>query len=371
MGIKNGPKSGAVSPGLFGECRKEVCNGDEIMIIDSEKVHPDAWRNLLKSSGNATIYHTPEWKKFLETTFRYTPRYLFAQNDSGELTGMLPLFQIKGIMGGSRLCSTPFAHDCGPLGQPEVCGELVHAALDLCSTFRLKNLEIRGNGFPGLLTEVNNFSTYILPLSQNIPDVWKRLDKGSTRWAITKATKSNVSVGSTRNSEDLKEFYELNCLTKKELGVPCHPLKFFKNLFATFGDSVSLYVAQHNTRIIGGGIMLRFKDTVLYGYGGAHPGCLKVNPYNAFIWKSIEDACNAGYTYFDFGRTSYDNTGLIQFKKKWGTVEKKLYYYYQNYSGSTALDRTSLFCKTANLGLRKMPMPLYKSVSQKLFAGIG
>ena len=341
------------------------------MITDSGKIRPDAWRHLLESEGNATIYHTPEWKNFLEATFPYTPRYLFSQNDAGELTGLLPLFQIEGMMGGSRLSSTPFAHDCGPIGQKKVCDELVHAALDLCNELQLKNLEIRGNGFEGKFNEVNNFSTYILPLSQNIPDVWKRLDKGSTRWAITKATKSNVTVESTRNTEDLREFYELNCLTKKELGVPCHPLKFFKNLFTIFGDNAVLYVARHDTRIIGGGVMLRFKDAVLYGYGGADPKCRNFNPYNAFIWRSIEDACNAGYKIFNFGRTSYDNTGLIQFKKKWGTVEKKLYYCYKNHPGSSSIDRTSFLCKMANLGLHMMPLPLYKSVSEKIFPGLG
>jgi hypothetical protein len=344
------------------------------MITDSGKIHPDAWRDLLESESNATIYHTPEWKNFLEATFRYTPRYLFAQDDSGELTGLLPLFQIKSIIGGSRLCSTPFAHDCGPIGQKKVCDELVHAALDLCSKFQLKNLEIRGNGFPGHLNEVNNFSTFVLPLSQNIPDVWKRLDKGSVRWAVTKAKKSNVSVVSTRNTDDLKEFYELNYLTKKELGVPCHPLKFFENLFTTLGDNVILYVARHDKGIIGGGIMLRFKGAVLYGYGAANPNCLNFHPYDAFIWQSIEDACNAGYKTFDFGRTSYENTGLIRFKRKWGAVEKKLYYCYRNHSGQSAssnIDRTSFLFKMANQGFRMMPMPLYKSVSEKIFAGLG
>jgi len=43
-----------------------------------------------------------------------------------------------------------------------------------------------------------------------------------------KSGKLGVSVASSTDIEDLKEFYELNCITKQSLGVPCHPWEFFK-----------------------------------------------------------------------------------------------------------------------------------------------
>ncbi|MGA2913396.1 MAG: GNAT family N-acetyltransferase [Methanoregula sp.] len=342
------------------------------MIKDSREIRLDDWIQLLESSNDATMYHTPEWKNFLQSTFHYKPRYLFAQNDSGKLTGMLPLFHVDGNIGGSRLCSTPFAHDCGPIGKKEVRDELIYAAIDLCKKLQLKNLEIRDSVLSGQLHEVNNFSTFILPLSKNIPDVWKRLDKGSIRWAITKSKKSNVSVDITNDTDNLKQFYELNCITKKGLGVPCHPWNFFENLFINFGERVSLYSANYDSQIIGGGIMIRFKDSVLYGYGAADPQFLKLHPYNAFIWKSIEDACIDGCKNFDFGRTSYENYGLIQFKKKWGAVEKKLYYnYYQRQPGFSNVNRNSFFYSIANRCFRMMPMQVYKSISEKIFGSLG
>ena len=342
------------------------------MILDSEKIRSDQWIHLLESSNDATMYHTPEWKNFLQSTFHYKPRYLFAQNDSGTLTGMLPLFQVDGTIGGSRLCSTPFAHDCGPIGTKEVRDELICAAIDLGKELQLKNLEIRDTVLSEHLNGVNNFSTFILPLSKNIPDVWKRLDKGSIRWAITKSKKSNVSVDITNDTESLKQFYELNCITKKELGVPCHPWNFFENLFTNFGENVSLYSARYDSQIIGGGIMTRFKDSVLYGYGAADPHYLKMHPYNAFIWKSIEDACISGGKNFDFGRTSYENTGLIQFKKKWGTVEKKLTYsYYPRQPGLSGMHRNSFLYRIANRCFQMMPMQVYKSISGKIFGSLG
>jgi len=70
---------------------------------------------------------------------------------------------------------------------------------------------------------------------------------------------------------------------------------------------------KYNGEIIGGGVMVFFKDTVIYGYGASNPNYLNLQPYNAFIWKSIEDACINGYNYYDFGRTSYSRYRINRF----------------------------------------------------------
>ena len=196
--------------------------------------------------------------------------------------------------------------------------------------------------------------------------------KKSARWATTKSKSIGVQVSSTNNVEDLKEFYEINALTKRDLGVPCHPWKFFKNMFELLDKYVTLYVAKYDNEIIAGGIIESFKDSVLYGYGAAHPDYLKFHPYNAFIWKSIEDACVNGYAYFDFGRTSYDNKGLIDFKKRWGTTEKKLYYsYYPTNPEKLTENRESLKYKYGTKVIHKMPILAYKKFSDSIFQHFG
>lgn len=342
------------------------------MITITTKVTENKWKEFLESADSATIYHTPEWKEILEKSFGYKPCYLFAKTESDEIVGMLPLFYIKSKLTGNRLCSVPFSHICGPIGDETAVNLLINEGVSLYKNLKAEYLEIRDycdfNGFQSQ----NAFSTYILELSSNIEEVWRKLDKGSVRWAIKKSQKSGVSVGVTRNIEDLKEFYELNCMTKKEIGVPGHPWKFFKNLFTLLSDYVSIYVAKYNDETIAGGLIEYFKNTVSYGYSAADPGYLKLHPYNAFIWKSIEDACSNGYKYYDFGRTSYDNVGLINFKKRWGTVEKKLYYScYPKNPESLTENRDNLKYKLGTKVIRKMPMPVYKKFSDAVFGSFG
>lgn len=330
------------------------------------------WRRYLDGCSEATLYHTPEWKIFLEETFGYKPHYLFATDESGQMIGMLPLFQVKSRLTGNRLCSVPFSHECGCLGNSVACPALIDEAVALKDRYHIAKIEIRGAVENSMFQGKSAFCTHVIELSPNPEETWKQLDKGSVRWAIKKAEKLGVSVTSSANIEDLKEFYELNCITKQSLGVPCHPWEFFKNLFSVLDGYVQMYLSRYEGNIIAGGVMECYKGQVLYGYGAADPAHLDLHPYNAFIWKSIEDACVNGCWTYDFGRTSYDNVGLIQFKKKWGTQERKLCYSSYPASGrSIVTDRDSTLYRLGNSVIRVMPMPAYKVFSTSVFSHFG
>ena len=342
------------------------------MIEVTTSVNEKNWKSFLNSCDDASIYHTPEWKLFLEKTFGYESHYLFVKDENDNITGMLPLFFIKSKLTGNRLCSVPFSHICGSVHSNDSKDLLITEGMNFFSKLNAKYFEIRdivdSNGFHSQ----NSFSTYILKLSPHVDKTWHKLDKKSARWATKKSKKMGVQVDSTKNIDDLRIFYELNCITKKNIGVPCHPWKFFKNMFNLLNEYVSLYTVKYNNEIIAGGIFEYFNDTVLYGYGAADPDHLNLHPYNAFVWKSIEDACTNDFNYFDFGRTSYDNEGLINFKKKWGTVEKKLYYsYYPKNPESLTENRENFKYKYGIKAIQKMPIPIYKKFSDVVFGHFG
>jgi predicted N-acyltransferase len=342
------------------------------MIEIVQQVPENEWKQYLERCSDATLYHTPEWKIFLEKTFGYKPCYLFATDESGQLMGMLPLFEVKSRLTGKRLCSVPFSHECGCLGDGTACNVLIDEAVALIGTHHVEKIEIRSAVAHPQFQEQNAFCAHVLELSQDPEETWKQLDKSSVRWAVRKSGKFGVSVVSSTNTEDLKKFYELNCITKQNLGVPCHPWMFFKNLFSLLDGHVRLYLSRYEGTIIAGGVMEYYKDQVLYGYGAADPDHLNVHPYNAFIWKSIEDACVDECRTYDFGRTSHDNIGLIQFKKKWGTQERELCYSSYPASGkSVVTERDSVIYRLGNSVIRAMPISAYKAFSTSVFGHFG
>jgi hypothetical protein len=131
--------------------RNTMCRKETGMIKIVNEVEEDEWKKFLYSCDATSIYHTPKWKKFLEETFNYKPYYLSAEDESGEIVGLLPLFHVKSKLTGNRLCSVPFSHICGPVGNEEAFKSLIKEEINLYNDLNADYLEIRDhidfNGF--------------------------------------------------------------------------------------------------------------------------------------------------------------------------------------------------------------------------------
>ncbi len=342
------------------------------MITIVRSIREEEWMRFLGGCDRATIYYTPGWKRFLDTVFPYKSHYLFAQDDTGEVVGVLPLFEVRSRLMGNRLTSAPFAHLCGPVGTGEAVFTLLGEAISLSERLSVDFLQINDLVGEPRFQRQNTFCSHILKLSPRIDLQWRRLDKGSVRWAIKKARRSGVTVDTSTSTADIRRFYELNCLTKKKLGVPAHSWDFFSNLFAALKENAILYRALYEGDMIAGGIMVRYNGTVLYAYGAASPDHLPVSPYNAFLWRSIEDACASGYRLFDFGRTAKTDSGLMHFKKRWGAIEQPLSYSFYPFVPRNALrDRAGITRRAMSKLIRHMPDGMYRWFSRGILKEVG
>jgi hypothetical protein len=309
----------------------------------------------------------------LEQTFGYEPYYCFVLNENGKIIGLLPLFRVESKLTGNRLCSAPFSHICGYIGEKDAFNAVISKVYSFYRYLKLDYMEIREAINEGDFQVKSTFFTYILELSPRPEVVWNKLKQNAKR-NITKASKMGVRAELSSSIDSLRKFYELNCFNKKMLGVPGHPWKFFENLFHLLNKYIHLYISKQDGEIIGGGMMITFKDTVLYAYGASNPDYLKYYPYYAFIWKCIEDICQREYLYLDFGRVDGNNKGLIDFKKKWGTIEKPLYYsFYPKGSENLSIGqkRNSFKYRLASKVMGGMPMVIYKRLSDISFRHLG
>jgi len=335
-----------------------------------QNIPTDEWRRFLEDCRNATLFHSPEWRTFLERTFGYTSHSLFARDPCGQVTGMMPLFEVKSRITGNRLVSVPFAHECSPLGPLKDRIDLVAAAMDVHERLDTRSLELRtGVAHPAFIS-YNQFSTFILPLSTE-EDAWGSIHRSAKRYIKKSLEKVNVTESNTE--ADAAAFYQINCLNKRRKGVPAHPEVFFKNLTALFPEAVHIYLAWLDHEPIGGVITLDSgRCGVLYGYGASDPAYLDYSPLYASLWKSIEDACRRQRDAFDFGRVSSDNTGLISFKKRWGARERRLdYCYYPSNRPVLSGKRDTPAFRMASAVVRHMPLSAYKLVSDRVFRHFG
>ena len=293
------------------------------------EISAEEWQTYVKNHPNGLIYHLPEWKEVLEETFHHKPFYLFAKDEEGRLCGVLPLFQIKGALTGNRLVSLPLSYICGPIASSEaILAELVGTAQNLSNELKCRYLELRMTRPEALGLEANEyFSTYVLELSEP-QTVWKKLHQKGVRWAVGKARKDGVVIRMGNTPDCWKIFSYLNQQTKRNLGVPAHPFGFFKGIIQRLAKFTKLYLAEVEGKSVAGIVTFSFKDTVCYAYGASDARYLNYHPNDLLIWQAVEESCNQGYRYFDFGKTSPDNEGLVRFKKHWGTEPRTLYYYY-------------------------------------------
>lgn len=351
-------------------------------ITTKQETSFEEWESYVISHPSGTIYHLPQWKEALEKSFHYKPYYLSARDENDKLCGIFPLFQIKSWLTGNRLVSLPFSHICGPIADSDqVLVTLINEAKKLCHTLRCHYIEIRmrendkgaGTGIPrrevGLKVS-EHFSTHMLSLSQ--PDiVWKEPDP-SIRRAVRKARKDGVVIRKSDCAEGLRCFYKLNLKTKRKLGVPAHPFTFLFNIYEKLNGLATLYLAEFEGKVIAGIIMMEFKDTVVYAYGASDDNYLVHRPNNLLIWTAIEGACQQGYKFFDFGRTSSAEQGLAAFKKRWGAQERNLaYYYYPHIPSSMALNETGLKYRLATSLWKRLPLPLAHWGSNRVFKHLG
>jgi lipid II:glycine glycyltransferase (peptidoglycan interpeptide bridge formation enzyme) len=125
---------------------------------------------------------------------------------------------------------------------------------------------------------------------------------------------------------DVSLFYQLYFKTRKRLGLPSHPYKLFKNLFDVFSPEgrITLLFAEKEGKAVGGLIVFKYKDRVSSEYLASDIAFRHMNIDYFLYWNAIAMACREGYRVYDFGRTAFDNSSLLEFKRKWGTEELDL-----------------------------------------------
>jgi hypothetical protein len=83
------------------------------------------------------------------------------------------------------------------------------------------------------------------------------------------------------------------------------------------------------------------------------------------FWEAIQQATKENYQCFSWGRTSVDNTGLLEFKRRWATVEEDLptiVFPAQTANGAPT-NKTPSSMRFMNWALARSPGPVYRQLS--------
>ena len=238
--------------------------------------------------------------------------------------------------------------------------------------FKTPTIEFRYN-LPSSNTHLKKRSYYIhyLNLNKDPQDLFKGFRKKGVQYCIKKASKSEILVHRSTDLEALLTFYNLHLMTRKKLGVPTQPRKYFFNLWRDLIDRQLGFVilTNFNGKPVAGGIFLHFKKKLIYKYGATDPDYLNLYANHLLLWEVIKWGCENGFQVLDWGKTDRSNGGLRRFKLGWGTEEKTLVY---TYIGKLPSDYTTGWQhKVFENAIRKSPVWVGRLLGNLLYRHVG
>lgn len=350
---------------------KQYMTKPSLQILDP--MTREDWDDLLGSSHESSFFHSRAWASVLHDAYRFVPKY-FTAVEGSKLAALIPVFEASSFLTGIRGVSLPFTDYCQPITNGRVAlKELLQPVIEHGRKSGWKYLELRASD--AVLPEVtpsSQFYGHVLDLTAGEKKIHAKL-RSSTQRNIKKAVQEGVKVEFARTLQAIGEFYRLNCLTRREHGLPPQPFKFF----ACVHDHVIsrgkgfVALASHRGEVIAGCVYFHFGRNAIYKYGASDRRFQHLRANNLIMWEAIRQYGVEGYESFCFGRTETENPGLRQFKQGWGPQEGMITYYrYDLRKNAFSPDdrKVSEFHKAV---FRRMPIPLLRMAGNLLYRHMG
>lgn len=346
--------------------------------------YKEKWNSYLLNNPKSSFFHTLEWKNIIKDVYRFEPYYFLAVDDKDEVKGVLCSFFTKSIIFGKKIISTPFNFYNEPLfDNDEAASVLIRSVIDVGKEKGIKYVEFKSlSEFDSSLSSnfslVKNDHYWISGLElkptpdESVKSYAPRLTK-NLRTLKANASKSNINVRELSSVSDLEAFYDvLVRLYRDKHNMIPQPYSLFKSLHDLGDKKFKLLVCTVDGKVIGGMVLLFFKDRVVYAYGASNPEYARFSPSTLLVDHAIRLVSSLGFRFMDFGVTSPYQDGLLAFKSSFGALPKKLPFYYHLLSADKVpeLDYHTSF-KNLRKPFKFVPIPIIKKLSPIITRQLG
>jgi hypothetical protein len=315
------------------------------------------WDSFVDNEGGS-IYHYYDWKRIYEARGQEFIQ-LIIETDSSGLIGIFPIVKEKRRF--SSIIRSPDGASTGFLLKRELSGiernDIIRSLMKYvdsnyskgCSTFLLKeNLmfssiqndepttALIGNGFRARFDKSTRLPcNYILELKQPFEQcIWKGLWEHTLRRQINKLTKSNIVVIEDKDLKYRESFIDMVSANYKRHRNKLPQRDDIVRQLDIFRDKSKLFVALIKDQPVVSLLCFYSLSTCYLSLIGSY--VKETQNINKLCEKTaIEDACNKGYKFADFGATY--TPGEAFFKEYFKATPVPLRQYEKIYSPSRAL----------------------------------
>ncbi len=279
------------------------------------------WDAFVAACPEATFFHRAGWQEVIRDSFGHDTHYFLSERN-GEVSGILPLTEIRSLLFGHALISNAFSVSGGPVGVDDAaCKVLTACALDLLHSGNASYLEYRAPARlrPGWTTRDDLYAGFSGPLPADEAENLKQIPR-KQRAVVRKALEAGLTW---RIDDDVDTLHELYAISVHNLGTPVFSKRYFQNLLRTFSPDCDILTVSHEGKAVAAVLNFYFRDRVMPFYTGSRPEARKLGANDLMYWQLMRHGAARGAGVFDFGRSKV-GTGPYNFKKNWGFTPRPI-----------------------------------------------
>jgi hypothetical protein len=319
----------------------------------------DQWKQLGEASGNATLFHTPAWAQVLRRAYGFRVFAATLERDGKVLAGCL-LSRTKNPFA-RHVVGLPFSDSCAPLGVDQDAIAALMRGLAAAPPLG-GNLEIRGIKASAPWQTVDCFEQWSLDLARPFAEVQRAADRNFRR-QVKRAASEAFKIENGDSAAMLRRFYAIQLETRRRLGVPPQPLRFFSLVREVFAQShgLEVWLASCAGRDQAAVVVLRDGPT-LYAKWSARTAESAAGASHLLFFSILEHHAGKAVS-LDLGRTDARNTGLARFKAEMGAAPVPLpYSYFPRTARRTSAEDPDRATSALTRIWRRVPLPVTRAV---------
>jgi CelD/BcsL family acetyltransferase involved in cellulose biosynthesis len=327
------------------------------------------WGDFVARQPSATPFHHPDWGRLIADCYGFRAFAIVTSDTAGQVRSGLPVIEVRHLWGRPKWVTLPFTDYCPPLvPASQERGELVCALEQASRAAGVRRVEVRAP-LEGASSASRGALRHVVALEADPDRVFARFRRSVQR-CIRQAEKRGVTIRQADGPEDLVDvFYRLHLRTRRRLGVPIQPRRFFRMLW----ESVictglgGVLIAEASAQPIAAEVFLTWNDTTIAKFGASDERALLLRANDLVTWHSIKTACERGSRWYDFGRTDAYNEGLRAFKRRWGSLEEPLVYATLGIRPEPAPTRTGMVDQLLASAIRHGPPVVCRAAGEALY----
>jgi CelD/BcsL family acetyltransferase involved in cellulose biosynthesis len=282
------------------------------------------WDALTARAGS--IFVSAPWIRSVCDTYGFVPQARIATDAGGCPTDGFAWVPIRDICG-DRLVSLPFSDRADPLVTNDATwSALVADALHTDAPLKIRCLDGAVPTVDPRFLRVGEAAWHGTSLEQPLAEIYRSV-RSSARRNIAVADRSGVRVEAMTGLDAVRTYHRLHVsLRKHKYRLLAQPFAFFERIWQEFSafDGIVTLLARVDGEPVAGAVYLVWNQVLYYKFAASLAGALRLRPNDALAGAALRWASERGLRLLDWGLSDLDQPGLVAYKQKWASVERRI-----------------------------------------------